>query len=371
MTERTAVLVATVFVVAAALVSSFATDSWRGFYFPMSEGLLGLATGVAGAVIAKAQPRHAVGRILLWAGLTAATAQLLAVFASGPVSDPATSSGAVGAAVSIFQFAALTLLTAMIARFPDGDWTTGTAKWMFVLFAALVAGHLGLLVGAAVGVLGSSESVDAVRSIAFRVFPWVGLALTVHVVVHLLRSDPIRRRQIALVLSAFLAALVPEALIEGLDLDLGVLGGLVRGLLVLLIPGSVVVAVTRHRLYEIDRILSRTVSYGIVIGVMALTYLVVVLGLGWVLDLGGDTEVALATLAAVAISVPLVQRVRTWVDRRFFRSRYDAASVVARLADDLRTTVDLDEVEQRTESVMDEVFAPEEMSVWLAERTTP
>ena len=65
------------------------------------------------------------------------------------------------------------------------------------------------------------------------------------------------------------------------------------------------------------------------------------------------------------------RRVRGWVDRRFFRSRYDSAQVVARVADDLRTTVDLDEVERRTESVIDEVFAPEEVTVWLAERTTP
>lgn len=157
-----------------------------------------------------------------------------------------------------------------------------------------------------------------------------------------------------------------ESIVDG-DAEGGGAASMLSAVWTLTIPLSIVIAVTKYRLYEIDRIVSRTVAYGLVVAAMVGVYDAAVAGLSLLVPDQEDLTVAVATLAAVAVSVPLVRRVREWVDRRFFRSRYDAAEVVARVADDLRTTVDLAEVETRAESVIDEVFAPELVAVWVAE----
>ncbi|MEX1279520.1 MAG: hypothetical protein AB1Z57_08260 [Acidimicrobiia bacterium] len=363
--ERPTLVAVTGVVASVGLVAGLASGRLSGFYFPFSEGVLATACVLAGAVITARRPDHAVGRLLMWAGLVAASAQLMVAFADGPVSDPTTAHGVVGSVVSVLQFAALAMLTALIARFPDGAWTTPWSRRLYVAFSAAVAMHVVLLVVA----VGDEASLGGIRLAPFRFVPILGFVLTVHVVVHLLRADPVRRRQMAWVLLAFVVALTPEALVEGLDLSLGVVGGFVRGLLVLLIPASIALAVTRHRLYEIDRAISRTLSYGIVVAAMAGVFSIVLIGLGLLFGGQGDLAVAIATLAAVAVSVPLVRRVRGWVDRRFFRSRYDAVAVVSGFAGFLRETIDADSLNRRAEAVVDEALAPEFVSVWVAEET--
>ncbi len=79
-----------------------------------------------------------------------------------------------------------------------------------------------------------------------------------------------------------------------------------------------------------------------------------------------DLITAVATLAAVGVSVPLIARARRWVDRRFFRYRYDSAAVIARVAEDLRSTISIEALERHAEEVIDEVFAPASVQVWLA-----
>ncbi len=134
-----------------------------------------------------------------------------------------------------------------------------------------------------------------------------------------------------------------------------------------LLPVSMTVAITKYRLYEIDRIVSRSVLYLLVLGLMAGVYVLSVLTLGLFLPAEGDLQVALATLAAAAVSIPAGRRLRRWLDRRFFRSRYDAASVVASFAAELRSTVDRVELVARAESVVGETFQAETVDVWLEE----
>jgi hypothetical protein len=131
------------------------------------------------------------------------------------------------------------------------------------------------------------------------------------------------------------------------------------------IPLSITIAITRYRLYAIDRLLSRTITYGLVVGVMVAVYSVAVAALSLVIPERTDLGVAVATLVAVVVSVPLVQRVRRWVDKRFFRSRYDAAEVVAAFASDLRQTLGTDAVVALTVAVVAGAFAPESVDVWL------
>ncbi len=134
------------------------------------------------------------------------------------------------------------------------------------------------------------------------------------------------------------------------------------------LPIAITIAITRYRLYEIDRIVSRTILYVVVLGLMVGVYALALLVLSLIVPADGDLQVAVATLAAVGVTVPVGRRIRRWVDRRFFRSRYDAARVVSAFAAELGATLNLAEVEARAEAVVDEVFAPTGVDIWLADQ---
>ena len=354
MTERRVLVGATVLVVGRAVAIGLSCGELAGWGFPGSQGLWALGYVASGALIMRSRSDHPVGRLLMWAGLASGVVQLTLVagevFGVDALFDAANSFGWMLADV---------LLLGALGRFPDGDWATPWAR----RFAAVA-----VLAGAASGVLWFAGGDPSWLGDALFIPFQANLAVAgVVLVVVLLRRGPVVRRQTGWVLFALGVAGTLGALAAAFEGGAG--GGvltLASAVSVVLVPLSIFVAVTRYRLYEIDRIISRTVSYGIVVGAMAVVYVGVVVALGSVLELSGNLEVAIATLAAVAVSLPLVRRVRVWVDRRFFRNRYDSARVVARVADELRTTVDLGHVERRTEAVIEEVFAPEEVSVWLA-----
>ena len=302
--ERSLLLTGTAVALVASVVAAVALDNVRGFYFPFSEGVLAVVFAGAGSIVARSMPSHAVGRLMLWMGFVGALAQLAAAFDPTVIEDPTVVETPAGLVAGLLRFSIVLMLLALVARFPDGGWTTPWARRLFYVDLVAVLSFIGLSAGGASGVLPISEEQAL---LPFLLVPPVSGALAIIVVVHLLRSDPVRRRQVGWVLLVLGLASLQEAVIEGLGLEFGRFEGVVRGVVVALLPISIVVAVTRYRLYEIDRVISRTISYGLVLGAMGAVYVAVFLGLGSLLDLGGDTEVALATLAAVAVSVPLLR----------------------------------------------------------------
>ena len=139
-------------------------------------------------------------------------------------------------------------------------------------------------------------------------------------------------------------------------------------------PVAVGVAVLRYRLYEIDRIISRTVSYGLVIVVLGAVYVTVVVGLGaGVAALtggeGGDLTVAASVLAVVVLFRPVRTRVQTAVERRFNRSGYDARAAVDGFADGLRDDVGLEPIRDAVVETTAVALSPERVSVWLTPET--
>jgi hypothetical protein len=130
-------------------------------------------------------------------------------------------------------------------------------------------------------------------------------------------------------------------------------------------PLAVAVAVLRYRLYDLDRVVSRTLTYGLVTVLLAAGYGAVVLGLGRLLGQGSSLVVAGATLAAAAAFQPLRRRVQGLVDRRFNRRRYDAGRTVEQFAARLRDQVDLDVLNQELVAVVDQVMQPTRTSLWL------
>lgn len=132
-----------------------------------------------------------------------------------------------------------------------------------------------------------------------------------------------------------------------------------------LIPAAIGFAVTRYRLYEIDRILSRTVTYTVVIALLAAVYFAGLAALTIILPSDSPLAVAGSTLAAAALFNPIRKRVQGWVDRHFNRSRYDAQRVIDGFSDSLRRDLDEDHLMTRWVSVVSETMNPASAGVWI------
>ena len=137
----------------------------------------------------------------------------------------------------------------------------------------------------------------------------------------------------------------------------------------LALPLSIGVAVLRYGLFDIDRIISRTLAYAIVTGLLVGVYAGIVLLAIRVVSITTPVAVAASTLAAAALFNPLRRRVQRVVDRRFNRARYDAEQTVAAFAVRLKDAVDLDSVRDDLASVVREALEPAHVSVWMSVRS--
>lgn len=131
------------------------------------------------------------------------------------------------------------------------------------------------------------------------------------------------------------------------------------------IPTAIGVAVLRYRLYDIDRLVSRTVGYVLVVGLLAAVFFGVVTATSSLLDTESDLAIAASTLAVAALFNPVRKRVQGWVDRRFNRSRYDAQKVMDRFSGSLRDQVDPGAVVEGWVGVVSETMQPVSAGVWV------
>jgi hypothetical protein len=135
--------------------------------------------------------------------------------------------------------------------------------------------------------------------------------------------------------------------------------------MVLCVPVTVAVAVLRYRLWELDRLVSRTVTYAVVTVVLVLPYLLILPVTTRLAQGFGSLAVAVATLTAAAAFAPLRRRVQNTVDRRFNRRRYDAARTVAAFATRLRDEVDMDALSAELLAVVEQTVQPTQARLWL------
>jgi hypothetical protein len=135
--------------------------------------------------------------------------------------------------------------------------------------------------------------------------------------------------------------------------------------LLLSVPLAIAVAVLRYRLWDLDRLISRTVAYTLVTALLVLPYLVVLPVASRLLEGSGSLAVAAVTLAVAAAFQPLRRRVQALVDRRFNRRRYDAARTVDGFATRLRDQVDLDALHTELLGVVHQTMQPTRASLWL------
>jgi hypothetical protein len=144
------------------------------------------------------------------------------------------------------------------------------------------------------------------------------------------------------------------------------------GVCVMALPLATGAAILRYRLYDLDRIISRTLAYGLLTVLLGGGYAAVVLGLGQLLGRDSSLVVAAATLAVAAVFQPARRRVQALVDRRFNRRRHDAAHTIATFSARLRDQVDLDTLTAELLALVDQTMQPTRASLWLrSSATTP
>jgi hypothetical protein len=278
------------------------------------------------------------------------------------------------------------LFTLIVAVFPSGRLVS--EKWRWITWTLVVVVMLMVVQAAMLWPVRSPafevEDEIAGSSAAPVIFElvFVGLLIAlvgsvVSLVVRFRRSRGIERLQLKwFTLGAGLAAggiFAGAALGIGVDPGLAnVVGTSVAAFGAIVLPLSVGAAILRYRLYEIDRLISRTLGYGFLTAILAGSYLLIVLALQSILPLDDDSPliVAISTLGVVAAFGPLRGRIQKAVDRRFNRSRYDAERTIAEFNGRLRTEVELGSLTDDLVGVVESTLQPTHLSLWLAHAET-
>jgi hypothetical protein len=212
---------------------------------------------------------------------------------------------------------------------------------------------------------------------ALILVPAALLAGAAAVVARFARSCGEERLQLkwfALAALLVVAATIPLALVPQIALSPAVTSAALSTLKVafclalVCLYAAIAVAVLKYRLYDIDRVISRTLAYAIITGVLAGVYAGLVLLATQVLRVHTPVAVAAATLAAAALFSPVRRRVQQRVDRRFNRARYDADLAVAAFAARLKDAVDLDTVCDGLARVVQTALEPAHVTVWTSRR---
>jgi hypothetical protein len=357
------------------------------FIFPdVAIPVLALVTAATvGAVVAARRPAHPVGWLLLGIALsltaTAATAQY---FVYGLLVRP----GALPAAryAVLYQpattFTALTLIGFVLLLTPTGALPSPRWRWPARVMAATPAA-LVLVVTLAGGpvdpryqALGGPfdlRGLDGVQLTANRTALAVTVLGLVAAAVSLVgrfgHARGVERLQLRWVaLAAVLVGLGAVGVLFSLAVGgsaAAILFGVAVGCCLVVPPVATGAAVLRYRLYDLDRIISRTVAYGLLTVLLGLGYAGVVLGLGQLLPDSSSLTVAAATLAVAAAFQPARGRIQQAVDRRFNRRRYDAAQTIAAFSVRLREQVDLNTLTGELLVLVEETMQPTQASLWL------
>jgi hypothetical protein len=209
------------------------------------------------------------------------------------------------------------------------------------------------------GLLVAYQAASAVIIIAF-----VGAAGSL--VGRFRRAREVERQQLRWVaLATVLIALLAVVNLAALALGAYGLAPLVGGLNPPILAVGIGAAILRYRLYDLDRIISRTLAYGLLTLLLGAGYAAVALGLGQLLGRDSSLAVAGATLAMAAVFQPARRRIQVVVDRRFNRRRLDAARTIAAFSDRLRDQVDLDTLTAELVAVVEDTMQPNQASLWL------
>jgi hypothetical protein len=354
------------------------------FWSPKVEVFVALALiaalfGGVGTLVASRRPRNPIGWLFLVFGVVAAIAAASDLYASyALVEHPGSLPGGdwvawVGGGIwhpafGFFVFAFL--------LFPNGR--LPSARWLPVAWIAAA----NYLMGAVLGLLWGPLFEDlypyaeppfhlpgqSIADAAFLVFVFVNLGLlalsAISLVVRLRRATGIERQQ----LKWFVYAVALFALVSPLSLLIFGDGTLIVVILPL-VPAAAGIAILKYRLFDIDLIINRTLVYGSVTITLGIVYFGGVVSLQYLFRTltgeGSQLAIVASTLVIAALFNPLRRRIQSFIDRRFYRRKYDAAKTLETFGARLRNETDLDTLGGDLVSVVRETMQPEHVSLWL------
>jgi hypothetical protein len=350
----------------------------------------GTAFGAVGVVVALRQPRNAIGWLLIGVGLLVGGSFDVETYAdlvyrSGDHGLPL---GRIAVFLAPCWYPGIVLLPLPILLFPDGR--LPSSRWRPVLAAYLAVGaalvstiawlDLPALLDQHfhVDTSGQLRAIDyptgweaIVEHVSFIAYLGFLLLFVAGQVLAYRRSTGIPHQQLKSLLSGggiCLAGLLGTVVVGAFPGHIAYVLSNAAFLAIVALPISIGVGILRYRLYEIDRLVSRTLSYAILTAMLVGVYLGVVTLATRALPLSSPIAVAASTLAAAALFNPLRRRTQRVVDRRFNRARYDADATVAEFASQLRGAIDLESVEGRLVDVVRRAVEPTSAAVWIRAR---
>jgi hypothetical protein len=353
------------------------------------EVVAAVSAATVGAVLASRRPRHPVGWLLLALGLlvpVSAIAEgyvkygLVARPGSLPAAGYLAGIGNGGVSFLVLVCAGFILLLTPTGSLPSPRWRW----WARVAAAAPVVGvllspldpqpmlpehpEIGSPLAAPPALVGPVRAISALCGIVVLV------ALVVAAVSLVLRfrsARGVERQQLRwLAVGAALVAVALLVVVVAAAMSKDPVVATAFGVCVAVLPLATGAAILRYRLYDLDRIISRTLAYGLLTVLLGGGYALVVLGLGQLVGRDNSLLVAGATLAVAAAFQPARRRVQGLVDRRFDRRRYDAARTIAGFSARLREQVDLDTLSAELLGVVEQTMQPASASLWLRPSVT-
>jgi hypothetical protein len=345
-----------------------------------------------GLIIAWRRPRNVLGWILIGGGLFGTLSQDASFYALAVYRHhhPGLPFGWIALLAQPGWAPMIVLFGLAVLLFPDGRLPSERWRWVPWAYLGLgllwIAGAITLTIEA---ILRHTTQVDSggnllllsgdnrsagwwnvLQALFFALLAVSWLGSVAGQVISYRRSSGERRQQLkwlvtgaAVVAALFLLRL---ALLGVRDMP-DVVGGILEAIALLAVPLAMGVAIFKYRLLDIDRIISRTLSYAILTGLLVGVYAGIVLLATQVISITTQVAVAGSTLAAAALFNPLRRRVQRIVDRRFNRARYDADRTIAAFAGRLQDAVDIDAVRGDLAEIVQQALEPAHVSLWLSE----
>jgi hypothetical protein len=342
--------------------------------FPLGYATIGLVLGLR-------RPANPIGWLFAASGLVWSLTIPFDPWVNQLILDhrPLPLAAQLGALVGEFNWAPAVALGITLPALLVPDGRLRSRRWRPVAAAAVAGPILGMVGGSLLpgqlqetvlpianpfGLAGMAGTVAAVVGYSGLVLWAVSmLAALVSLVLRFRAARGTERQQLRWVAAGATGAVA--------GLLVGMAGVVVTYFAVLCVPLGVAVAVLRYRLWDLDRLVSRTVTYTLVTALLVLPYLLILPAATRLAEGSGSLTVAAVTLAAAALFQPLRRRVQDLVDRRFNRRRYDAARTVDRFTVRLRDQLDLDALKAALLAVVDQTMQPTQASLWLDPPATP
>jgi hypothetical protein len=341
-----------------------------------------VSAATVGAVLASRRPRHPVGWLLLVLALSLAAGGVVPAYAAyGLLARP----GALPAAYAVARYWPVTVVTAQAAAgfvlllTPTGSlpsprwrwWARATVAAAIVLLVGLgvASGPLDpqdQLVGGPFDLRGQGGALLVVNQLALAVTTLAVAVGAWSLVVRFRRARGVEREQLRWVAStAALAVLGAVVALGGVAVGSTAVVTWAISACFAALPVALGAAILRYRLYDLDRIISRTLAYGLLTLLLGGGYALVVLGLGQLVGRDSSLVVAGATLSVAAVFQPVRRRIQAAVDRRFNRRRYDAAQMIEAFSARLRDELDLDTLSAELLAAVNQTMQPTTATLWL------